>query len=99
MFHTHTLIKTSYIKQNHGRFMNKTLQKAVLTRSRLHNKFLKNKTQSNESAYKKQINYYVRLLRKEKSSFENLDAKNDTDNKKISEICKAFASKKSFEQL
>ena len=28
--------------------MNETLQKAVMTRSRLRNKFLKNKTQSNE---------------------------------------------------
>ena len=46
--------------------MNKALQKAVITHSRLRNKFLKNKTQSNESTYKKQRDYCVSLFRKEK---------------------------------
>ena len=44
-------IKKRYIRANQGPFMNKALQKAVMTHSRLHYKFLKNKTQSNESAY------------------------------------------------
>ena len=35
-------------------FMNKAVEKALMNRSRLRNRFLKNKTQSNESAYKKQ---------------------------------------------
>ena len=37
--------------------MNKAPQKTVMTRSRLRNKFLKNKTQSNKSANKKQRNH------------------------------------------
>ena len=62
----HAPIKRRYIRANQRPFMNKTLQKAKITRSRLRNKFLKNKTQSNEIAYKKQRNYCVSLFRKEK---------------------------------
>ena len=81
-------------KDSQGSFMNKTLQEALMTRSRLRNKFLKNKTQSDETAYKKQKNYCVSLFRKEKKSFfENLDTKNITDNKFFLENCKAFSSK------
>ena len=46
--------------------MNKALIKAVMTRSRLRSKFLKNKTQSNKTANKKQRNYCVSLFRKKK---------------------------------
>ena len=81
-------------KDSQGSFMNKTLQEALMTRSRLRNKFLKNKTQSDETAYKKQKNYCVSLFRKEKKSFfENLDTKNITDNNFFLENCKAFSSK------
>ena len=81
-------------KDSQGSFMNKTLQEALMTRSRLSNKFLKNKTQSDKTAYKKQKNYCVSLFRKEKKSFfENLDTKNITDNKFFLENCKAFSSK------
>ena len=64
--------------------MNKALQKAVITCSRLHNKFLKNKTQSNESTYKKQRNYCVSLFQKKKRFFGNLDTNNITDNENFS---------------
>ena len=69
-------IEKRCIRANQGPFMNKTLQKAVMTHSRLRNKFLKNKTQSNKTVYKKQRNYCVSPFRKEKKSFfENLDTK------------------------
>ena len=95
VFDIHAPIKKRYIRENQGPFMNKALQKAVMTRSRLRNKFLKNKTQSNESAYKKQRNCCVSLFRKRKKSFfENLDTKNITDNNFFFfENCKAFSSK------
>ena len=51
---------------NQGISKNKTLQKAVMTRSWSRNKYLKNKTQSNKTAYKKQRNYCDSLFRKEK---------------------------------
>ena len=50
VFDIHGPIKKRYMRANQGLFMNKTLQKAVMTRSRLRNKFLKNKTQFNETA-------------------------------------------------
>ena len=49
--------------------MNKTLQKAVMTRSRLRNKFLENKTQSNETPYKKKRNYCVSNFFERKKKF------------------------------
>ena len=95
VFDIHAPIKKRYIRANQGPFMNKALQKAVMTRSRLRNKFLKNKTQSNESAYKKQRNYCVSLFRKEKTSFiENLDTKNITDNNNFWETVKPFLENK-----
>ena len=77
MFDIHAPIKKSYIRANQGPFMNKALQKTVMTRSRLRNKFLKN-----ETVYKKQRNYCVSYFREErKSFFGNLETKNITDNK------------------
>ena len=82
VFDIHAPIKKSYIRVNQGPFMNKALQKAVMTNSRPCNKFLKIKTQPNETVYKKQRNYCVSLFRKEKKSFfENLETKNITGNK------------------
>ena len=46
-------IKKRYMRANQGPFVNKTLQKAAITRSTLLNKFFKNNTQSNESALNK----------------------------------------------
>ena len=66
VFDIHAPIKKSYISANQGSFMNKTLQEAVMTSSKLRNKVLKNKTQSDETSNKKQINYCVSLFGKEK---------------------------------
>ena len=49
--------------------MNKTFKKSVMTRSRLNNKYLKNRTTENFDAYKKQRNLCVKLFRKEKKAF------------------------------
>ena len=95
VFGIHALIKKRYIRANQGPFMNKALQKAVMTRSRPRNNFLQNKAQSNASAYKKQINYCVSSFRKEKKSFfENLCTKNITDNKKFWKTAKPFLANK-----
>ena len=95
MFDIHAPIKKRYIRANQGPFMNKTLQKRVMTRSRLRNKFVKYKTQSNETAYKKQRNYCVNLFRKEKNFFENVDTKNITDNKFFWKTVKPFLANQS----
>ena len=69
MFDIHAPTKKRYIRTNQGSFIHKAPQKAVMTRFRLRNKFLKNKTQSNESAYKKQRNYCVSFFQKEEKCF------------------------------
>ena len=76
--------KKKIIRGNQQPFMNKELNKAVMQRSNLKTKFLKNRTDANKSAYNKQRNYCVNLFRKgKKKYFENLDLKNLSDNKKF----------------
>ena len=48
--------------------MNKTLCKAVMTRARLRNRYIRNPTQTNETIYKRFRNYCVNLFKKEKKS-------------------------------
>ena len=62
--------------------MTRKLKKVIMVRSRLRKTFLKHSTNENKKNYKKQINFCVSLLRKEKKNyFENLDTKNISDNK------------------
>ena len=62
--------------------MNKALPKEIMTRTRLRNKSLKNRSEENKKKYSKQRNYCVSLLRKSKSNnFGNLNEKNINDNK------------------
>ena len=75
--------------------MNKAPPKTVTTRSRLRNKFLKNKTQSNKSANKKQRNHCASFFWNEKKSFfENLDTKSIIDNKNFWKTAKPFLANK-----
>ena len=61
--------------------MNKTLPKAVMKRSRLRNRYLRNPNVSNHKNYKKQRNYCVHLFKREKKSYhEKLDTKKYTNN-------------------
>ena len=53
----HATIKKRYIQSHQVQFMNKLVQKAVIIRSRLHKKFLRNNTECNGSANKKTRNY------------------------------------------
>ena len=51
--------------------MNNKLNKAIMNRSRLRNRFLKNKTEENKKAYNRQRNYVVSLLKKSKHEYYN----------------------------
>ena len=76
--------KLKYIKVNEANFMNKTLKKAVMTRSKLKNKYLKNNSEDNKKAYKSYRNYCVKLFKTEKKMYyEKLNTKLITDNKKF----------------
>ena len=62
--------------------MTKQLRKTTMKRSKLRNDFLKDRNDTSQSAYRKQRNLCVTLLRKAKSEdFSNLEPKLITDNK------------------
>ena len=60
------LPKKKYVRGNQSPFMNKTLSKAIMLRTLLRNKFLKNRSNENKTNYVKQRNHCVSLLRKTK---------------------------------
>ena len=62
----HAPMKEKYVRANNEPFMNKTLSKAIMNRSRLRNRFIKNPNETNQYNYKRQRNYVVNLLRREK---------------------------------
>ena len=69
-------LKERYVRYNQAKFMNKNLQKAIMNRSRLLNRYRKEKTEAARSAYNRQRNVFVKLLRKTKKEFyNNLDVK------------------------
>ena len=75
--------------------MNKALSKAIMLRTKLRNKFLKDLSAANKFSYSKQRNWGVSLLQKEKKKyFANLNEKDITDNKNFWETIKPFLSEK-----
>ena len=77
--------------------MNKILSKAIMTRSRLRNKFLNFPCVENRNAYKKHRNYCTRLFKKEKKKFyDNIDISLITDNSKFWKTIKPLYSEKHF---
>ena len=65
----HAPIKTKMVRGNKAPFMNKTLSKAFMYRSKLKNSFNKQPTKENERLYKTQRNFSVNLLKKEKNKY------------------------------
>ena len=62
--------------------MNKILSKAIMLRTNLRKKFLKNRSNENKTNYLKQGNHCVSLLRKTKREYySNLEEKKICDNK------------------
>ena len=80
-------------------FMNKTLSKAFMHRSKLKNKWHKFPTDENKTLYKKYRNFCVSLLRKEKKKYyTNLDLNVIADNKIFWQNIKPLFSGKSKSQ-
>ena len=87
----HASCKQTYTRGNHLPFMNKTISKEIMKRTRFRNQFLKNRTDENKSRYTKQRKYCVSLLRETKTQYYiNLDEKNATDNKAFCKTVKPF---------
>ena len=70
----HAPHKKKYICGNKKPFMNKALPKAIMQKTNLRNKFMKDPSAANKFSYNKQRNWCVSLLRKEKKKhFANLN--------------------------
>ena len=88
-------LKKRCIRYNHKPFINNGIFKAIMTRSRLRNRFLRNRNEENRELFRKQRNKCVSLLPKSKKDyFKNLNEKNITDNKRFWKTVKPFLSKK-----
>ena len=75
--------------------MNKPLARAHIKRSRLPNRFSKNRSEANRTNYIKQCNYCVSLLRKNKKQYyANLNEKGVADNKQFWKTVKLLLSDK-----
>ena len=87
--------KKKYLRSNQSPFINKSLSKAIMLRSKFRNIFLKNRTEENRRNYSKQRNLCVALLRKSKREyFGNLDEKKVCDNEKFWSVVKPLLSNK-----
>ena len=75
--------------------MTKNLRKAIMKRSQLENKYIRNSTVENMNKYKKHKNFCSKLYKKERKKFySQLDIKNITDNKLFWKTMKPFLSDK-----
>ena len=76
----HAPIKQRYLRVNQAPFINKTINKEIMKKSRLRNKFLNTKSDIDRKAYNKQLNLCVSLIRWEKRNvFNNISTRDITD--------------------
>ena len=93
----HAPIKTKYLRGNDQPFMNKELRKEHMKRTMLENKLRKDNTDENLTAFKRQRNHCVKLLKEAKKSyFGQLKPSLITDNKKFWKSFKPLFSKKNI---
>ena len=57
VFNKHASMKKRFLRSNQGEFLTKEINKAIMTRSRLRNKYLKEKSADSKIAYEKKRNY------------------------------------------
>ena len=65
----HAPCKQQYARGNHLPLINKTLSKETMKRTRLRNKFLKNRNGYNKREFSKQRNFCLSLVRKSKKLY------------------------------
>ena len=68
LLNSHAPMTKKVTRGNHRPFMDRTLSKEVMNRSKLKNKFNKNPTEENKIMYKKQRNDFVHLLKNRKKA-------------------------------
>ena len=83
------------LKKKHSAFMNKSLSKAIMSRTRLKNIFLQNRTKENKINYNKQRNLCVTLLQISKREYyQSLSVENICHNEKFWKVVKSLLSNK-----
>ena len=91
----HAPLKKRYIRANQAPFINKKINKEMMKRSRLKNKFLNAKNDIDRKAYNKQCNLCISLIRSEKKNFfSNINTSDATDNKIFWKTVKPFFTDK-----
>ena len=76
--------KKKMVRANHKPYVTKDLRKAIMKRSKLENKFYKNRSAENSRALRKQKNYCNRLYKRERRKYySQLNLSNITDSKKF----------------
>ena len=91
----HTPFKKKIVRGNHAPFITKDLRKAIYTRSKLRNKFIKNPTEVNEKLYKRQRNKCVLVRKKSiKQYFSNITSKDIVTNREFWKTMKPFLTNK-----
>ena len=92
----HAPLKKKTVRGNDAPFMNKDFR-AIYTRTRLKNKFLKNPSEQNELMFKKQRNICVSLRKKSiKNHLRKITEKGITTNKDFWNFIKPFFNKQRF---
>ena len=87
--------KKKYTRANQVPFLTKEINKEIMTRSRLRNKFLRCRSDVNKKAYNEQRNRYVKLVRSAKKAYySNLSIKDVNDNKIFWKTVKPLFSEK-----
>ena len=95
LLNKHAPLKEKTVRANEMPYMTKSLRKAIMTRSRLENKYHKDRTSDSYGKLKKQNNFCNRLrYRERKSYYENLDENKVKDGRDFWKTIKPFLSDK-----
>ena len=90
----HAPIKKWYARGSQAPFINKKINKEIMKRSRLRNKFLNTKSDIDRKAYNRQRNLCVSLIRSEKKNFYSNINKSDITDKTFWKTVKPFFTDK-----
>ena len=96
ILNAHAPMKQKVVRGINVPFLNKTLSMEFMHRSKLKNRYHKNPTEENRTAYKKHRNFCVGVLKKKKKYYNNLDMKIFDENKKFWQKIKPLFSDKSY---
>ena len=95
ILNNHAPMKKKFVQANEVPYMTKKLKKAIYKRSRLNNKYCRDKTVQSEKEYKQHRNFCSRLYKKERRNYYiNLDDRKIIENTKFWTTMKPFFTNK-----